>query len=230
MDYLRKNGITVALHGNYINNSVFLQYNYHQNPYCHYVKSVYGKWNECICRQEKVIAARKNGTFFGCCYAGVGEFVYPVFHNSEPQCFISVSGYTADCTIEKATHFAQKNGLDKKEIRALAYKYLNPDVPKREAVDAIIEPLVFMLESYFTREREKDKDETLLYHQMLRYITENCHNRLTMQDLSRHFHYSVSTLSHLFLKNSGKSLPAYMDDLRLSEAQWYLSNSNTAIT
>ncbi len=64
---------------------------------------------------------------------------------------------------------------------------------------------------------------------MLKYVTENCHQKVTMSDLSEHFNYSVSTLSHLFMKHSGKTLPEYIDHLRLEEGKWYLKNSRTKI-
>ncbi len=230
IDQLKQIGYTVTLHGSFIRNSVFLKYNYHQNPYCHYVKTVYGKWEECICRQSKVYAHCKNGSFFGCCYAGVGEFVYPVKNNGEIACFISVSGFFTDVTMEKAEHFARKSLIDFGGLAVLAKKHLTPDVPQKSSVDAVIEPLVFMLEAYFEQTKEPDMADVRLYNKVLRYVTENCHSRLTMKKLSEKFNYSVSTLSHLFLKNSGKSLPAYIDELRLMEAEWYLANSQTSIT
>ncbi len=230
IEYLKSVGFTVTLHGDFINNSVFMDYNYHQNPYCHYVKSVYGKWDECIKRQRKVYLKAIDGAFFGCCYAGVSEFVYPIKVKDELKCFISVSGYQSDFSEAKSQHFAEKYFFPKEEIKSLSDKFLKPDIPKRELVDAVIEPLVFMLEAYFKRHREDGGSEAELYHKVLRFVTENCHNRITMKQLSERFNYSVSTLSHLFLKNSGKSLPEYIDDLRLNEAKWYLSNSNTSIT
>ncbi len=230
IDYLKKSGFSITLHGDFINNSAFLQYNYHLNPYCHYVKTVYGKWKECICRQNKVTEVCRRGSFFGCCHAGVGEFVYPIQNRDEIVCFISVSGYFTELTRAKLGHFSEKYGIDKQELSRLAQRHLDGNIPEKQMMDAVIEPLVFMLETYFEQKREQCGDETLLYHKVLRYVTENCHRRLTMKELSEHFHYSVSTLSHLFLKNSGKSLPAYIEDLRLNEAKWYLANSKTSIT
>ncbi len=230
IEYLKSVGLTVTLHGGFINNSVFMNYNYHQNPYCHYIKSVYGKWDECIKCQKKIYKKAEDGSFFGCCYAGVGEFVYPIKSNNEIKCFVSVSGYKSELTEAKSQHFAEKYSLSKEEIKNLSDKFLKKDIPEKEFTDAVIEPLVFMLESYFKRHREEAGSEAELYHKVLRFVTENCHSRITMKQLSERFSYSVSTLSHLFLKNSGKSLPEYIENLRLNEAKWYLANSNTSIT
>jgi AraC-like DNA-binding protein len=230
IEYLKSTGLTVTLHGGYINNSKFVEYNYHRNPYCHYVKNVYGKWRECVCNQTKVLEAAQNGPFFGCCYAGVGEYVYPVYVRDEIKCFVSVSGYRSDLTEEKSCHFAAKYSLPEDEIKRLTGKYLKRDVPEKTFVDAVIVPLTCMLETYFLKQGEDINQESQLYHKVLRFITDNCHSRITMKQLSERFNYSVSTLSHLFLKNSGKSLPEFIDDLRLNEAKWYLANSDTTIT
>ncbi len=230
MEYLKSVGFTVTLHGEFINNSVFLNYNYHQNPYCHYVKTVYNKWDECICRQKKVMEKIQNGSFFGCCYAGMGEFVYPITVGGNVGSFISVSGYKSGLTDCKSQHFASKNSLSKEELKTLIDKHLKTELPQKELIDAVIEPLIFMLEAYFKRKYENGRSNSKLYHQILRFVTQNCHTKITMKQLSEKFNYSVSTLSHLFLKNSGKSLPEFIDDLRLTEAKWYLANSNTDIT
>lgn len=230
IEYLKSTGLTVTLHGGYISNSQFAEYNYHQNPYCHYVKNVYGKWTECVCKQAKVLEAAKKGSFFGCCYAGVGEFVYPVQVKDEVTCFVSVSGYKSALTPEKSRKFAVENALPEAEIANLTEKYLKDDLPEKELVDAVIEPLTFMLEAYFLKQQEDTSREDQLYHKILHFVTENCHSRITMKQLSEEFNYSVSTLSHLFLKNSGKSLPEFIDNLRLKEAKWYLANSSTSIT
>lgn len=230
IDYLSELGFIITLHGKYITNSLFLKYNYHKNPYCHYVKNVFGQARLCVCHQEKVFSACDNGEFFGCCYAGVGEFVYPVNIKDNLAFFVSVSGYFAENTNEKALHFAAKHNLDKDEIMDLTNQFLKKEIPKKATVDTIVRPLIFMLESYFERKVETADSETVLYHKILRYIGENSHSHITMHELSEKFNYSISTLSHLFSKKSGKSLPAYIDDLRMSEAKWYLTNSNTSIT
>lgn len=229
IEYLKSVGYTVTLHGMLINDSVFKEYNYHQNPYCHFVKTVYGKWEECICHQKKVIEKATKGSYFGCCYAGVGEYVYPIKVKDKINGFISVSGYKSDLTTDKSRNFALKHTLSYEEIKLLAQKYLKDDIPQKKVVDAVVEPLAFMIEAYFERQSENCGEDVRIYHKVLRFVTENCHSRITMKQLSEHFNYSVSTLSHMFLKNSGKSLPEYIDDLRLNESKWYLANSNISI-
>ncbi len=230
LEFLKSIGYTITLHGRIVNSCNFVQYNYHQNPYCHYIKTVYGLWNECICKQYKIIDKCEQGSFFGHCYAGVGEYIYPIRNKTKVIAFVSISGYCDKTSIDKAHHFAKKYNNSKKEIDYLIEKYLNKNIPSKETVDAVIKPLVYMLEEYYIRPRETLTNEKALYNKMLVLITEKFHSKITMRELSKELNYSVSSLSHIFMKNAGKSLPEYIDDLRLNEAKWHLSNGNASIT
>ncbi len=230
IDFLTSSGFTITLHGEMINDSDLMRYNFHQNPYCHFVKTVYGKWSECVCRQKKVIEKSKDGSFFGCCYAGVGEFIYPITREGSPAGFISVSGFLSDESLSRSEHFAKKNGIDACSVTSLAKKYLNRSIPKKELVDSAITPLVFMLEEYSKNIREYPSGENDLFYKVLHYVSENCHTKITMAHLAKKYNYSISTLSHMFSKKFGESLPSYIDSLRLGEAKWYLLHSKASIT
>ena len=230
IDYLKEQGFVITLHGWMINESVFLKYNYHQNPYCHYIKTVYCQWNECIKRQHKVIEKAKGGSYLGCCYAGVAEYIYPIKSENKMIGFISVSGFINELSKSKSSHLAAKNDIPVADIHNLMDRHLTAAIPNKEYVDSVIEPLVFMLEYYYENSYEDSKSESILYHKMIRYITENCHSRITMEELSQKFNYSVSTLSHLFMKQTGMSLPEYINSIRLNEAKWYLENSNSTVS
>ena len=94
LDFLRDEpGYCITLHGEPAEWPEFVRYNFHPNPYCHYVKTVCECWSECIARQRKVTAACRDVAFFGICYAGVGEYVYPLTADGVQIGFLSVSGY-----------------------------------------------------------------------------------------------------------------------------------------
>lgn len=65
LDFLRDEpGYCITLHGEPAEWPEFVRYNFHPNPYCHYVKTVCECWSECIARQRKVTAACRDGAFF----------------------------------------------------------------------------------------------------------------------------------------------------------------------
>ena len=82
-EYLaRQHGDYVAFHNVKIPMEGYMAqlapYNINRNPYCLYVKSKPEVWNTCIARQGKVVNCCASGPFCGTCYAGMGEFVFPV--------------------------------------------------------------------------------------------------------------------------------------------------------
>ena len=89
-----------------------------------------------------------------------------------------------------------------------------------------------MLETYLKKYEELSgrEDKNDIYIRLLRYITANHNNRLTMGDLSKKVNCSVSTLSHLFKKQSGVSISEYIENLRLDEAKWLLEQPSYSVT
>ena len=231
IDFLHQYGLTVTLHGTICNCNELIMYIIHQNPYCHYIKSLHNV-NICSLRQGKVYDKCAKGDFFGVCFAGVSEYVYPVLHEGSVVGFISVSGYLTESpeAEEKLRHFSEKFNANYDTLQTLRHQYLKTNIPKKETVDTLIHPLISMLELFYAQSNLSRLIRNQLYVEMLYYISENYHQQITMQTLSRHLNFSVSTLSHIFKKNCSKSLPEYVEILRLKEAKQLLRESNTAIT
>lgn len=236
IDYLNEtNNFSVTLHGSFTAVQGLIRYNFHLNPYCRFVKTVTENWNLCVEKQNKVFKKCEAGEFFGVCHAGVGEFVYPVRVKGKNVGFISVGGFKGTDEIiaqSKAKHFAFKNHIEWKKVSELRDKFLNPVIPEKSKIDAVIHPLMFMLEAYLEKYEELSNaaDDKDIYIRLLRYITTNHNYKLTMKELSKEFNCSVSTLSHLFKNRSGLSISEYIENLRLDEAKWLLQQSNYSIT
>ena len=222
----------VTLHGDFVAVPELIRYNFHLNPYCRYIKTVCESLDVCIEKQCSVIKKCECGEFFGVCHAGVGEYIYPVLCNKSIVGFISVSGYKGinEKTAEsKAVHFAEKNSLSKNELLSIRNAALLSEIPKKEKVDTVIRPLVFMLCNYLEMDDKYHQRENDFYSKIVRYVTSNHNTRLTMKELSEVFNCSVSTLSHLFKKRSGMSISEYIEKLRLDEAKWLLKQSSYSV-
>ena len=89
LNFLYKYGLTVTLHGSISICEELVPYFTHQNPYCHFIKSLQNV-NICAFRQGKVYDRCRYGEFFGTCFAGVSEFVYPLSHKNNIVGFVSV--------------------------------------------------------------------------------------------------------------------------------------------
>ena len=98
-------------------------------------------------------------------------------------------------------------------------------VPK-ELCDAVIPPLVFMLEQLFLDYIGNETDE---YNQILQFLNEY-HANLSVRVIAEYFGRSVSHISHLFKTKSGFSISEYRNKLRLRDAEKLLRKTDLPVT
>lgn len=194
--------------------------NIHSNPYCIYVKSVPEAWNECVSRQCKVAEhLNKNGcqSFFGSCYAGMGEYIVPVYEENTVYGFISVSGYRGDT--EKMRRFGMRHMVDRDIIEKSFEKYLNPNIPEESFVNNIIMPICSMLLLELKRkppEYYSKKDEVM--NDALNYLHRNYSSAISLADVANHCHCSTRTFSRMFVRENGMTVGEYIEKLRMKKA------------
>ena len=241
-DLLIEEGYYVAFHNlsipleNYM--GVLTPYNINSNPYCILVKSSQEAWTHCIERQGKVIKACNNGPFCGICYAGMGEYVYPILGKSnEPIAFISVSGYRMkeDTIVSRISYTAEKYHLDRQKLKKL-YQTSLREIPSDEKTLTIkIMPLCRMFEliNRVLVEMHVDGIENLerssiLSHAVI-FLRRNYACSITVEDVARACYCSASTLSHMFKKELGVSIREYIQNLRMKEAIRMLQNTDLPV-
>lgn len=213
-----------------VNNNL-MHYDMHANPYCIYIKTEQARWERCIQHHESVFAKQKKEPCFCMCPAGVWEYAYPVYHGEEKMAVIYVSGYCADAPKGDAAlrSYCRDTAMDYKSTKAVYTQYITQNIPDIKKINTLIRPLLHMLELAYAACPDAPPHDTL-YAEVLYYLNENHTEPITVADISRHFHYSRSTISHIFKKNRGKSIRAYICDLRISEAKNLLENTALDVT
>lgn len=201
--------------------------NIHANPYCTCVKSIPEAWNECVSRQPKVTAhLRQNGMrcFFGSCYAGAGEYVYPIEDDGTLYGFISIGGYQGSA--EKMRRFAARCMVDERTGERYFRKYLSPDVPAQSFVETLVAPLcaMLLLEVQKKPPAYYSKRETVVGEAMA-YIHRNYFAKISLSDVAAHCHCSARTLSRLFAKETGESVGTFLLALRMKKARMLLTET-----
>lgn len=242
-DLLISEGYYVAFH----NLSIPLQdymglltpYNINSNPYCLLVKSSQEAWNHCIERQEKVITACTDGSFCGVCYAGMGEYVYPIRgKNGLPLAFISVSGYRVqeEMAARRITYVAQKYNLNEQELKKTYRRSLREIPVDAASLDVKIMPLCRMFEllnlllaDLCGNDVESMTRSSILSHAVV-FLRRNYARTIHVEDVAKACHCSASTLSHMFQKELGISIRAYIRDLRMTDARRMLRNTDMPIS
>lgn len=242
-DLLISEGYYVAFH----NLSIPLQdymgiltpYNINSNPYCLLVKSSQEAWNHCIERQEKVIKACRGGAFCGACYAGMGEYVYPIRgKNGAPLAFISVSGYRIQeqTAAGRIAYVAQKYSLNEQELKKTYQKSLRDIPADPNSLEMRIMPLCRMFEllnlllaDLCASDVESMTRSSILSHAVV-FLRRNYARAINVEDVAKVCHCSPSTLSHMFKKELGIGIREYIREMRIADAKRILRNTDMPIS
>ena len=211
-----------------ITSSELIVFNIHENAQCVYVKSFPSAQNHCIMRQKKVFDKCKTGSFCGTCFAGVFEYVYPIFNGISVTGFICVSGYrNADYT-SYVKRCSEKFYIPIKTLMQTSL-CLKEKVPEKVFVDTVVAPLLKMLELAYSKSVYK-KTRDALIDRVIRYINRNYTKNITLDEICENFLCSRSHISHSFKQSTGQSFRKYLTSLRLKTAKSLLTHSNLGIT
>lgn len=193
--------------------SKLLHYNYHTNAYCVFAKKE--NYHDCLSNQKNILSKCQSGKpFCNICHAGVQEYIYPIFLKEEAVGFISVSGY-------RQSNPSKDNILNHKLWEVI----LKTKIPM-ELCSSVIPPLGIMLEAALVTYLKESCNE---YSQILHFLNEY-HTNITLSDLAKHFNRSKSHISHLFKNESGLSLRAHCNNLKLEDAKKLLLQTDIPIT
>lgn len=213
-------------------------YYINRHPYCLYVKSNSEALAHCMERLPNLESKCEAGAFCGICYAGMGEIVFPVQDlDNRILGFVSISGYTVDVReeAEKAKHFADKYHMDDNKLQTIRQSTFQ-ELPNAEEMQVRVAPLCNMLVllhhalmSIMPQGIEVQKESSLLSHAVW-FLQKNYCSDIKISDVAAYCHCSVSTISHLFKRQMGQSVPAYLQVLRLNHAKRMLSETELSIS
>lgn len=207
-------------------------YNVHQNAFCECIKTNHKALARCIECQQKVLAKDRGADFFGRCWAGVGEFVFPVIVAHKPLGFISVSGYRAD-EIDRArlAQIAAKFDLSPDMLYA-KFGSLSADIPNAAQIRTLIHPLRHMLA--LLAQQEPLPGETTgtdtTYRKIVDYLSEHYNRDVGLADIAAYCGYSESHVRHLFRQYSHITIRRYLTELRIKRAKNLLANTGMSVS
>lgn len=189
----------------------------HTHPYCHFVKAC-GHHPACIQNQRQIherIRAGEEG-FLQTCHGGVCEVIYPVKCDQLPILgYVCATGYREDTPSEGVRVYEGE-----------LYGSLRAALPPRRLTDTLLPPLCLMIARLAERTADEAGGE---FKQILGYLAEN-HTHTTLDELAEHFKRSRSHISHLFKANTGLSLRAWCNGLRLADARLLLQSTTLSVT
>lgn len=209
LSYLNKNcRLNVSVHFDYYNFKnlpqieMLSKFNSHSNPYCIKIKGVDNNQEKCISFQKDVYKlCNKEDVLIKKCHGGVFQYIRAVKKENKVIGFVAICGYN------------KKIFKSEDEIPLLL-------------CNAVVPPLIYMLENIFSVCNSNDNSE---YNAVLQYLNEY-HTTATLPDLCDHFMRSKSHISHLFKKRSGMTIKEYCNNLKLEDARKLLAETNFSVT
>ncbi len=215
-------------------------YCFHDCSYCRYVRQLNVEISEhCSSRKNKLYEKIGTKPFFGTCWLGVGEYIFPITDSEERIIgFISVSGYRgdpekADKQTEKIAHRYQ---ISTEAIRKMQSS-LRRDRPPMESIQTLLMPLSYMftllyscLENYFLPFRDSNLGKSHLFDSILLFVYAHIETHYKRSEIARHFSISESTLSRMFRSYTGSTYNNYANAMRFDAAKVYLSNTDISIS
>jgi AraC-like DNA-binding protein len=228
-----KYGLLVSLHPMKYNSVIFsdelMAFNIHNNPYCIFIKSCKGVKNHCVLKQEDVYKKATQGSYIDTCYAGVREFIYPLYNGQKNIGFISVSGYKTDNYKDYLKSVSIKYDISYSKLKNV-YVQLETHFPRKEDIDVLILPLCQMLELALIKTQNENPKNISFPEKVMRYIIQYHAQNITSDDICNYFSCSRSYMSTEFNKYYGKSIRQCLTELRIEDAKTLLENTKLSVT
>ncbi len=211
-----------------------LQHEIHLHSVCSYLKSNKNTMGMCVYNKARLSKCKIKKRIYSCCYAGVEEFVHPVYLNNIRIICIHISGYRGNL---------KRSERQKKKIVKLCgssfeefYSQLSTEKPTEKTVDSFIKPLEYMLISLYLECQSTLKSKTVptsaekIYLKSLQFINDNYMNDISAEIIADKIKYSASYLRSVFKTKGGISLQNKINEIRLENAKFLLLNTTLSVT
>lgn len=202
---------------------------------CEYLKSDPKKRKFCIINKNSLLHSKKGKLFYGCCHAGVEEYVFPIKTGNILVAYINLSGFCGKLqrSKERFIKTAQYAGVVYKKL----YKELSFPPPDENFVLSVLTPLNYIAEKLYDLSKKISEEKAVelspyreLYGKILDLLYENFTDNDCVISVAEKLGYSVSHIRYVFKNQSGKSLYEFIFGLKLKKAENLLKNSNFSVT
>lgn len=211
-----------------------LQHEIHLHSVCSYLKSNPQTLGMCVCNKARLAKCKINKPTFSCCYAGVEEYIFPVYCSNVRIICIHISGYRDNLRLSR--RLKEKTSLLCSPIFYELYSQLSTEKPSLETVESFINPLGYMLKELYSKCQSTSMKKAPLspaeqiYLKTLQYINDNYMNDISAETIAGVLGYSASYLRTVFKKLGGTSLQNKINDVRLENAKFLLLNTAMTVT
>lgn len=236
--FLRKSGYNISFSNfnDYFHpfTEKLLQHEIHLHSVCSYLKSNYKTCGMCYKNKAKLSTCKIKKPVYSCCYAGVEEYIFPVYVEQKRIICIHISGYRNN--LKRSKRNMEKISLLCNSLFFEVYEQLSQEKPTFKTVESFIVPLEYMLKALYQKCKELNKSlpavtvADQLYISALKHINDNYMNDISAEDIANQLGYSVSYLRAVFKEKCGVSLQNKINDIRIKNSEFLLLNTTMSIT
>ena len=206
------------------------EYTIHKAPYCWKMKSNYDNENHCLdCRNKAIQKAQKTmKPFFGMCVNGVWEYMHPIVIDSHVIGVIFIGNILRESSRARITQCLRENAWENEEEALL-------DTMEYDTSEETCRKYAQLIDSYFhllymaVPPKEHRTQKTLMID-LQNFIHENYNSNLSLENLSKTFHYNEKYLGRYFKSQHGCSLKEYICRKRIEYAKQLLADTTMPVS
>ena len=227
---------------------VFLKYQYHNNHFCNFIKKNKNCFELCVINKEKLcLKCKKNSApFYGSCYMGIEELVYPVLCDGKLLAIICVGQFceNKNKAIEKISGQAKLYNFDLTRSLQNLDKTIKPS---EISIDSLIYDISFLahfIELFFKNslnETLSSKSTVLaqtldnyknnfILNNSIKFINENYDKALSLKLIASNSYCNHTYLSSLFNEKMNITITDYINKIRIEKARELIDITSKSIT
>lgn len=215
----------------------------HGNPYCMMIKSDKSLWDKCQ-EMKKPIAEKcraQKSTFYGMCHAGVEEYIIPIICSGRVVGTLNAGVFCSQGKLGERfiNRIARTSPLEESTLLDMYYLSLSRSRPDKEKIDGLLGVAAeYIARIYYdfsvtfpeliNNTRYNSSEDNILSH-TLEYIKRNYKEQITVPEIARFCHCSVSYINHIFKKKMKSNIKLYINRLRIEDAKAYLTGTDLPV-
>ena len=225
-------------------------YVYHNNSFCNYMKKNSENFEMCVKQKQRLCKHCKdiNRPFYGSCYMGVEEVIFPVKWENTLIAIICVGQFCDDIkvTTQLLRQKARSYALDENQCVGRYFNVVtNVDFNIKEMyfdVGILCQHLLYIYMNHITQGRVNIDSKnyfianvdsyksTHIIANTIKFIKDNYNRELSLSLLAANSFCNASYLSHIFKEKTCVSISDYINQIRIEAAKQILDTTTKTIT
>jgi AraC-like DNA-binding protein len=208
------------------------------------IKSKKELWDQCLYLKHRILRkseAEKN-IYWGMCYCGIQEYIVPIISHHTVIGVICVGAFCTNLakSENRIKKVAKDYDFDKNELINAFYQSVSTEVPDINLIKALVGIVCENLISFYKNLQPTHNaltsqnsllftnEKFILYH-VKEYIQQYFTEQIRVNDIADFCHCSESYVNHIFKKNTGLNIRAYINTYRMNLAKTMLKETEYSI-